>query len=264
MKSFVFGNKLVEFVKSTIEIDKNIIGSIKYTHQESLNIELVQFKEIINIKHLLADAIPESIFVDLGADSHICLFYINENFLNKNVYKETHLLNSLKLNKNLMCLSRIHLPVNLPIGVKNSFYHDNSMSLFQLVSNNYSKVFKLYKEHILILDQFNRILVLDRNLEMIFSVNRAGKIVFCMNGENIFCLSFQQHTLSIQKRKSDEITIRLIRLFNQNNQINGSAQFSRLLSSKNELDSRLILSRIIIAIIFNQLIQMSRSISRQI
>ena len=28
-KSFLFGNKLIEFVKSTMEIDKNIIGSIK-------------------------------------------------------------------------------------------------------------------------------------------------------------------------------------------------------------------------------------------
>ena len=171
IKNFIYGDKLIWFELSSKEIDVNTLGSIKYSQQATL-----KFKECYNLKKTIANALPESIVVDI-VDNVINIFHLADIGDKKQIY-------SLICNKALDISSYFYFPLK-----------------------NVSKMFKKYNNKIIFMDDEGIIHILNTNLQDILSgkTNLKEASLLCMNEENVYCLLMQQHKVLIQSRVDKNI-----------------------------------------------------------
>ena len=188
LKNFIYDYKFIEFKANTVEMEKNILGSIIYTQ-----VNRFQFKETISLKNVehLKNTSVDSIVVDIDEDGSIILYFY---------YMNQTILYSLKLNKNLK-LKVIHYKV---ISNYLEIPSKKKMEKRKSLENNFvPKVFKKYKDKILTLNNQNSIEILNKNYEVIFKGAHevSGPFIFCMNEENLFFLLFNQLKIMILKQE---------------------------------------------------------------
>ena len=184
MKKFIYGNKVIEFEKSTKVIETNLIGAIKFTQLP------IHFSETINIKNvLLTNALPDSIVVDADTaeDGDIFILYLGKN----SIFDQFQLYFLKYSNSDLHKLPPLHFPLK-----------------------NALKNFKKYKEFIYFLDPdglFHIYKLSDKNIEAVYrgNVKLEGASLICMNDKHIFCLSTDQHNLVFQKPNNKDLMRRI-------------------------------------------------------